>query len=80
MPVKTIRVRVSSVSGEQIPEQSGATVRIRLADGSKAWRADLTDDELMKLVEELNADEAKVRSKKQQDEQDDEPEDAPAKA
>jgi hypothetical protein len=70
VPIKTIRMKVSSRSGEEIPAGTGATVRIRLAGGA-AYRADLTQAEAEGLVRELHADEVRVRAAKSDEEGDD---------
>ena len=60
MPVKT--VRVSSLSGEFIPDGTGARVRIMYADPDRTdMRADLTDDEAAKLAKEYMAEEVETR-------------------
>jgi len=62
MPIKTIRIRTSNVSGAEIPEKTGGTLRLKV-DG-KVFRADLTDAELRKLAKELKAEEVKPRERK----------------
>lgn len=49
MPLKT--VRISSKSGDVIPDGTGARVRVMFFDSSKTdRRADLTDEEIAKLL------------------------------
>lgn len=49
MPLKT--VRISSKSGDVIPEGTGARVRVMFFDDTKTdRRADLTDEEVEKLL------------------------------
>lgn len=49
MPI--VRIRVSSASGDEIPEGSGARIRVMWNDQSRAdMRADLTDEEVAKLL------------------------------
>lgn len=49
MPLKT--VRISSKSGDVIPDGTGARVRVMFFDQSKTdRRADLTDEEIEKLL------------------------------
>jgi hypothetical protein len=63
MPVKTIRVRTSSLSGDEIPDGKGAVLRITWKDQLRPnMRADLTEEEATKLAAEYNAEETKRRS------------------
>jgi hypothetical protein len=60
MPVKT--VRVSSLSGDEIPDGTGARVRIIFSDPARVdMRADLTDAEALKLAKQYKADEVEPR-------------------
>jgi hypothetical protein len=55
MPVKT--VRVSSLSGDVIPDGTGARIRIMFTDTNRVdMRADLTDEETTRLAEEFKAE------------------------
>ena len=60
MPVRT--VRISSLSGEQIPDGTGARVRIMWADPQRLdMRMDLSDEEAAKLAKAYKADEVDPR-------------------
>jgi hypothetical protein len=60
MPVKSIRV--SSLSGETIPDGTGARIRIMFNDPDRTdMRADLTDEETMKLAKQFKAEEVEPR-------------------
>ena len=60
MPVKT--VRISSLSGDVIPEGTGARVRVIWADDTRTdYRADLTDAETEKLIKAYGAEEVEAR-------------------
>lgn len=60
MPVKTFRV--SNLSGDIIPDNTGARVRVLFADGSRAdMRADLKDEEVAKLVKAYKLEEVETR-------------------
>lgn len=60
MPVKT--VRISNLSGDVIPDGTGARVRVMWADGQRLdLRMDLTDQEATKLAKEYKADEVDPR-------------------
>lgn len=51
MAVETMTVRKSDVSGDVIPNGTGARIRVMFADGGKEdMRADLTDDEVAQLL------------------------------
>ena len=64
MPVKTIRIRTSSLSGKEIPEGKGVTVRLKSNDNAKSWVADLTDKEAQDLVKQIHAAERKKKAAK----------------
>lgn len=60
MPVKT--VRVSSLSGDVIPDGTGARVRLIFTDPERVdMRADLTDTEAAKLAEQFKAETVEPR-------------------
>ena len=60
MPVKT--VRISSLSGNVIPDGTGARVRVIWADQDRVdFRADLTDAEAERLIEQYNAEQVEAR-------------------
>lgn len=60
MPVRT--VRVSSLSGEVIPEGTGARIRVMFQDPDRVdMRADLTDAEAAQLAEQFKAEEVEPR-------------------
>jgi hypothetical protein len=60
MPVKT--VQFSNVTGELIPEGTGARVRVVFGDPDKGdMRIDLADAEVNELVERYNAEPVKAR-------------------
>jgi hypothetical protein len=60
MPVKTIRV--SSLSGDEIPDGTGARVRIMWSDQRRLdMRMDLSDEEAAELAKRYNADEVDPR-------------------
>lgn len=60
MPVKT--VRVSSLSGDIIPDGTGARIRIMYTDPDRVdMRADLTDAEAAKLAKAYKAEEVEAR-------------------
>jgi hypothetical protein len=60
MPVK--RVLVSSLSGEPIPDGTGARIRIMFNDPDRVdMRADLTDAEAEKFAKSIKADEVEPR-------------------
>jgi hypothetical protein len=60
MPVRT--VRVSSLSGEVIPDGTGARIRIMFQDPERTdMRADLTDAEAEQLAQEFKAEEVEPR-------------------
>jgi len=60
MPVKT--VRVSSLSGEVIPDGTGARVRIMWNDPQRVdMRADLSDAEALQLAKKYKAEEVEPR-------------------
>lgn len=52
MAVETVRVRVSDKSGQEIPDGTGARVRVMYPDDRPDLRADLTDAEVTKLIKE----------------------------
>ena len=57
-----MQVRKSDKSGEEIPENTGARIRIEYYDGKTvARRADLTDAEAAKLVKEFGLVEVETR-------------------
>lgn len=60
MPVRT--VRVSSLSGDVIPDGTGARIRVMWNDSDRVdLRADLTDDEALKLAKQFHAEEVEPR-------------------
>lgn len=60
MPVKT--VTISSLSGAEIPEGTGARVRVIFADPDRDdMKADLTDEEAARLVGEYRAEQVTPR-------------------
>jgi hypothetical protein len=60
MPVKTFRI--SSLSGDVIPDGTGARVRIMWSDQSRLdMRMDLSDEEAAELAKRYNADEVDPR-------------------
>lgn len=60
MPVK--RLLVSSLSGEPIPDGSGARVRIMFNDPERVdMRADLTDKEVEKVARQIKAEDVEPR-------------------
>jgi hypothetical protein len=60
MPVKT--VRISSLSGEEIPTGTGARIRIMWSDPERTdMRADLTDAEAEKLARQYKAEQVEIR-------------------
>lgn len=60
MPVRT--VRISSVSGDVIPEGTGARVRVIWADEDRVdFRSDLTDAEAQQLIQQYGAEEVEAR-------------------
>jgi hypothetical protein len=60
MPVRT--VRTSSLSGELIPDGTGARVRIMWTDPQRLdMRMDLSDEEALALAREYRADEVDPR-------------------
>lgn len=60
MPIKNIRV--SSLSGEVIPEGTGARIRVIFNDPERVdMRADLTDAETLKLAKQFKAEEVEPR-------------------
>lgn len=60
MPLKT--VRISSLSGNEIPDGTGARVRIMWTKpGRVDMRADLTDEEAARLAREYRAEEVDPR-------------------
>jgi hypothetical protein len=60
MPIQ--KSLVSSLSNKEIPEGTGARVRIMFTDGTKVdMRADLTDAEAMKLAKEIKAERVNPR-------------------
>jgi hypothetical protein len=49
-------IRVSDQTGKQIPDGSGATIRITFADARKGSReADVTDDEASAIADRIHA-------------------------
>jgi hypothetical protein len=60
MPVKS--VRISSVSGDIIPDGTGARIRVMWMDAKRVdMRADLTDAEAEKLARQYKAEEVEPR-------------------
>lgn len=60
MPVRT--VRISSLSGDIIPDGTGARLRVIWQDDSRTdLRADLTDAEVAKLQKEYGLEEVEER-------------------
>jgi hypothetical protein len=60
MPVKSIRV--SSLSGEVIPDGTGARIRIMWNNPERTdMRADLSDEEALKLAKQFKAEEVETR-------------------
>jgi hypothetical protein len=60
MPVKT--VRISSLSGDVIPDGTGSRVRIMWTDPSRLdMRMDLSDEETAALAKKYRADEVDPR-------------------
>jgi hypothetical protein len=60
MPVK--QIRVSSLSGDEIPDGTGARVRVIYNDPERTdHRADLTDAEAEKLVQQYKAEQVEPR-------------------
>lgn len=60
MPVK--RLLVSSVSGDPIPDGTGARVRIMFNDPERVdMRADLTDAEVEKFAKSMHAEDVEPR-------------------
>lgn len=54
--------RISDVSGKPIPEGTGGRVRVIYADGKRTdLRADLTEDEIKKLVRDFGLTEVVTR-------------------
>lgn len=57
-----VQVRRSDKSGDELPAQAGARVRIEFYDGKRtARRADLTDAEADALIEEYGLKEVETR-------------------
>jgi len=66
MPLKT--VRISSKSGDVIPDGTGARVRVVFFDESKTdRRADLTDEEVAKLLPFTEEVEVRTRGRVRED-------------
>jgi hypothetical protein len=60
MAVKT--VRISSLSNVVIPDGTGARIRVMWSDPARTdLRADLTDEEALKLVKQYKAEEVEIR-------------------
>lgn len=60
MPVKTIRI--SSLSGDVIPDGTGARIRVMYADRERVdLRADLTDAEAADLAQKFSAEPVETR-------------------
>lgn len=54
MAVKTVHVRVSDKSGQEIPAGTGARVRVMFYDDNKPdMKSDLTDAEVAKLIRDF---------------------------
>jgi len=65
MPVK--RLLVSSLSGDPIPDGTGARIRIMFNDPERVdMRADLTDEEAAKLAKQYKAEEVEPRPDRRQ--------------
>jgi hypothetical protein len=60
VPVKT--VRISSLSGDVIPDGTGARIRVMFTDPERVdMRADLTDEETVELARQFNAEPVETR-------------------
>lgn len=66
MPVR--RLLVSSLSGEPIPDGTGARVRIMFNNSDRVdMRADLTDAEVEKFAKQVKAEEVEPRPDRRKD-------------